>query len=93
MSPYAKCLAIDCESVKEDLSELEIDEEIDITTAQYNDPILKFWFPYIRSKVKPVRKDIPTYPEHMTIYRNFENLKIINEIIYRETLVQKKNKY
>lgn len=29
----------------------------------------------------------------MTIYRNFENLKIINEIIYRETLVQKKKKY
>lgn len=93
VSPYAECLAIDCESLKEDLSQPEIDEEIDIKTAQYNDPVLKFWFPYIRSKVKPCRKAIPTSPEHMTIYRNFEKLKIINEIIYRETLDQKKKKY
>lgn len=93
VSPYAECLAIDCESIKEDLIQPEIDEEIDITTAQYNDPVLKFWFPYIRSKVKPFRKEMPTSPEHMTIYRNFEKLKIINEIIYRESLVQKKKKY
>lgn len=36
MSPYAECLAIDCESIK-DLSRPEIDEEIDLTTVQYND--------------------------------------------------------
>lgn len=31
--------------------------------------------------------------EYMIIYRNFEKLKIINEIIYREIFVQKKKKY
>lgn len=46
VSPSAECLAIDCESVMEVLSQPEIDEDKDITTDQYNDPVFKFWFPY-----------------------------------------------
>lgn len=46
VSPSAECLAIDRESVMEVLSQPEIDEDKDITTAQYNDPVFKLWFPY-----------------------------------------------
>lgn len=52
MSPFAECLAIDYESVKEVLSQPEIDEDKGITTVQYNDPVFKFWFPYTVLGVK-----------------------------------------
>jgi hypothetical protein len=49
--------------------------------------------PYIKSKTKPSKNSLPENREHITLFRNFDKLKIINEIIlFREIQIQDKKK-
>ena len=92
VTPYADCLAMTSDAVTDDVIP-QTNHDIDILTSQSKDPVLQFWFPYVRSKTRPTKDDLPSDPAHMTIWRNFDKLQIINEIMYRETYIDGKQKY
>ena len=92
ITPYADYLAMTSDTVTDDVIP-QTNHDIDILTSQSKDPVLQFWVPYLKSKIRPTRDDSPSDPANITICRNFDKLKIIKEIMYRLTYIDGKQNY
>ena len=86
--PYIHCLSMSAETL-DNMPHLPDYTEVDIRRHQYNDPVLRFWFPYVRDNYKPMKQHLPfSYPQHHSqLYRNFDKLRIRNGVLMRETTV------
>ena len=61
------------------------DQNINWHDVQRNDPVLNFWIHHVKQKKKPKLEDLPFGMESQILIRNFNKLKFISDILYRET--------
>lgn len=64
---------------------------IEIRKEQRNDPVLKQWFGILQQGQRPSKKDVVKSPQHLFIFNNFEKLKFIRGVLYRETQTEEKS--
>lgn len=91
--PYVQCLSISSSAV-DNQPDLSDQTEIDVCRHQYNDPVLRFWIPYVRDGYKPEKHHLPynNVQYHALLHKNFEKLRLRDGVLIRETVVNENKK-
>ncbi|KAK3093626.1 hypothetical protein FSP39_018280 [Pinctada imbricata] len=71
-------------------SSINNEPNIDIFHAQQNDPELFPWICSERDRQKPRKDQLPGTPANTMMMKNFDRLKLINGILYREVQIDEK---
>jgi transposase InsO family protein len=83
MQPFIECLAMSGETV-DHLHDAANIVPVQVKESQEEDPVMSWWLPHVRTGVKPHRKSIPYGRSHTAMLRNFDSLKLNNDVLYRE---------
>ncbi|KAK3086720.1 hypothetical protein FSP39_022469 [Pinctada imbricata] len=64
----------------------DIGTDIDLQTAQEQDPVISFWRNCVTDKFKPLKQNLPyeQRSQHLLLFRNFDRLSIKNGLLVRE---------
>ncbi|KAK3108916.1 hypothetical protein FSP39_018571 [Pinctada imbricata] len=86
--PYVETLAVTSDPV-DNIQHLPDFSEIDIRQRQREDPVTRYWIPFVTRKFKPSKFRLPfsNSKHHSLLYRNFDKLHIKDGILVRETII------
>ena len=72
------------------LNEQGEDVDVDIVRAQWEDPELYPWICSVMDRCKPTKDELSGSSADAIMFRNFDRLKLINKVLYREVMVDEK---
>ena len=93
--PLVESVACDPSNVNDNLPSLCDFTEIDIAQAQRSDPVLRFWYPYVKRKQIPDKRYLPLHQPavHAALMKNFDRLTVIDDVICRSVTVNEQQKF
>lgn len=62
-------------------------EQTEIRKLQREDPLLRFWIEAVGQMKLPSKNKAPKSKDHSIMLRNFDSLKLIRGILYREVTI------
>jgi transposase InsO family protein len=89
--PFIECLALSADAAGS-LEDAEHLESLDVKGAQGNDPLIRWWLPYVKNGQRPRRNEVPGGAEFAVLFRNFDKLRLIGGTLYREVEIDGETK-
>jgi len=65
----------------------------DWKNAQEKDPVLRMWIQFVRKGHKPRKELLPLTRAHTAIFKTFDKLTLIKDVLYRKTTIDEQFRY